>query len=388
MLKEVIATGKNVDLAIESGCEQLGVSREDAQFEIIDLPRKAFFGLKVIPAKVRVYVELPDPKPAPAPKPPKEEAAERTARPPRAPKGDRPEKADKPEKAEKAPRPEKKEKAPKPPKAEEAAEGAAAPAPETLEPIVPTPELEAKAAAAVEYITQVLHAMGNEAVEVTPKFTHNGVSLVLTGADLGVVIGRRGETLDALQYLSGLVANRLEGDYLRVTIDSGNYREKREKTLDDLAHKLATTAVRTGRSYTLEPMNPYERRIIHAAVSRVKGVTSSSIGEEPNRRVVIKPTGAAEGGKGGERRGRGGRGGRGGRDRRDRDRRDRGPRPPKGERAPEERIERAPRNLDDYPIPPREEQPEPKPAPAPAPRVDKPLEEAELGGTLYGKIEL
>ena len=308
MLKEIIATGKNVDLAIDSGCEQLGIAREDAQFEIIDLPRKAFFGLKVVPAKVRVYVELPDPKPAPAPKPPKAEG-ERPARPPRPPKGERPEKG---EKGEKPPRPEKKEKAPKPPKAEPKAdapaEEEAAPAPQPLEPIVPTPELEAKAAAAVEYITQVLHAMGNEAVEVTPKFTHNGVSLVLTGADLGVVIGRRGETLDALQYLSGLVANRLEGDYLRVTIDSGNYREKREKTLDDLAHKLATTAVRTGRSYTLEPMNPYERRIIHAAVSRVKGVTSSSIGEEPNRRVVIKPTAAPEGGKSGERRGRGGRG--------------------------------------------------------------------------------
>ena len=388
MLKEVIATGKSVDQAIDSGCQELGIARDEAQFEIIDLPRKAFFGLKVVPAKVRVYVELPDPKPVQEAKPPKSEA-------PRQPRAPRPPK----EKSEKAPRPEK-EKTPAAPKAPREEKGEEEPIPvpvpqpqEELEPMVPTPELEAKAAAAVAYVTEVLHAMGNDSVEVTPKFTHNGVSLVLTGADLGVVIGRRGETLDALQYLSSLVANRLEGDYLRVTIDSGNYREKREKTLGDLAHKLATTAVRTGRSYTLEPMNPYERRIIHAAVSRVKGATSSSIGEEPNRRVVIKPTVPPEGGsKSGERRSRGGRsrGGRGGRDRDRRgDRRDRGPRPPKGDRAPEERVDRAPRNLDDYPIPPREELPqeEPKPAPA-APKVDKPLEESELGGVLYGKIEL
>ncbi|HIY08508.1 MAG TPA: Jag N-terminal domain-containing protein, partial [Firmicutes bacterium] len=254
MLKEVIATGKSVDQAIDSGCQELGIARDEAQFEIIDLPRKAFFGLKVVPAKVRVYVELPDPKPVQEAKPPKSEA-------PRQPRAPRPPK----EKSEKAPRPEK-EKTPAAPKAPREEKGEEEPIPvpvpqEELEPMVPTPELEAKAAAAVAYVTEVLHAMGNDSVEVTPKFTHNGVSLVLTGADLGVVIGRRGETLDALQYLSGLVANRLEGDYLRVTIDSGNYREKREKTLGDLAHKLATTAVRTGRSYTLEPMNPYERRI-------------------------------------------------------------------------------------------------------------------------------
>ena len=148
-------------------------------------------------------------------------------------------------------------------------------------------------------------------VEVTAKVEENNNAVItLSGEGLGVIIGRRGETLDALQYLTGLVANRADGDYMRVTIDSGNYREKREKTLETLAKKLANNAVKTGRSSTLEPMNPYERRIIHAAVSQVEGALSTSVGEEPNRRVVIssanpkKPRTDGRGkGKGGSRRG-------------------------------------------------------------------------------------
>ena len=179
----------------------------------------------------------------------------------------------------------------------------------------------AAAAAAESSAAVTLFAMGAADAVITPRFTANGVRFTLSGPDLGVVIGRRGETLDALQYLSGLVANRMEGDYLRITIDSGNYREKRERTLEALARKLALQAVRTGKSQTLEPMNPYERRIIHAAVSQVRGATSSSIGEEPNRRVVIKstlPGPRSEGGenrRSGSRGGHGSRGGRGGRGR-------------------------------------------------------------------------
>ena len=147
-----------------------------------------------------------------------------------------------------------------------------------------------KSARAAEYLREVLAAMGFPNVEIDIKEEEQGALLTLSGDGLGVVIGRRGETLDALQYLSGLVANKLEGDYFRITLDSGNYREKREKTLEELAKKLANNAVRTGRSSTLEPMNPYERRIIHAAVQQVPGATSSSIGGEPNRRIVISST--------------------------------------------------------------------------------------------------
>lgn len=149
---------------------------------------------------------------------------------------------------------------------------------------------QTKVERAVEYLQQVLSAMGFSQVEIDVREEENGAVLTLSGEGLGVIIGRRGETLDALQYLAGLVANKIEGDYYRITLDSGNYREKREKTLEALAKKLATNAVKTGKSSTLEPMNPYERRIIHAAVQQVEGATSTSIGDEPNRRIVISST--------------------------------------------------------------------------------------------------
>lgn len=205
-MKEIIATGKTVDLAIEEGCQQLGVPREKAEFEIIDLPKKGLFGLKTYPAKVRVFVK------------------------------------------------------------------------------------EDKAEMAVEYITAILKAMGAQSFSATPSQEGENLHITLQGDDLGFVIGRRGETIDAIQYLTSLAINRLDGDYMRITIDSGNFREKREKTLESLAKRLARNVVRSGRSVTLEPMNPYERRIIHATVSTIEGATSSSIGEEPNRRVVISST--------------------------------------------------------------------------------------------------
>lgn len=147
-----------------------------------------------------------------------------------------------------------------------------------------------KGECAADYLKGILRSMGFEQVEVKVKEDEEGAVLSLEGEDLGVIIGRRGETLDALQYLCSLVANRLEGGYFRISIDIGDYRQKREATLQALAKKLAGQAVRTGKSVSLEPMNPYERRIIHSAVQLVPGATSRSIGEEPNRRVVISST--------------------------------------------------------------------------------------------------
>lgn len=227
-MKECTMTAKTVEEAIELACDRIGLPREEVEIEIIDLPKKGFFGIGAQPAKVRVYQESSD-----------------------------------------------------------------------------------KAEIAVAYIKDILTEIGLPHVEVTAKVEENNNAVItLSGEGLGVIIGRRGETLDALQYLTGLVANRADGDYMRVTIDSGNYREKREKTLETLAKKLANNAVKTGRSSTLEPMNPYERRIIHAAVSQVEGALSTSVGEEPNRRVVIssanpkKPRTDGRGkGKGGSRRG-------------------------------------------------------------------------------------
>ncbi len=139
------------------------------------------------------------------------------------------------------------------------------------------------------YLEQVLEAMGAQAT-VTVKEEENGCVLMIEGDSVGFIIGRRGDTLDALQYLTGLVANRVDNDYYRVTIDIGNYREKREQALRGLARKMASQAARTGRKSSLEPMNPYERRLIHTAVQEIKGATSWSVGSEPNRHVVIGPS--------------------------------------------------------------------------------------------------
>ena len=149
---------------------------------------------------------------------------------------------------------------------------------------------ENKEEMAVEYITAVLKAMGVQDFTAEANRDGENLNITLKGDDLGFVIGRRGETIAAIQYLASLAVNRLDGDYMRITIDSGNFREKREKTLESLARRLARNVVKSGRSMTLEPMNPYERRIIHATVATVEGATSSSIGEEPNRRVVISST--------------------------------------------------------------------------------------------------
>lgn len=143
---------------------------------------------------------------------------------------------------------------------------------------------------AVSFLEELLANMGVEDVTVTAQVEDNVCALTLEGEDLGFIIGRRGETLDAVQYLTSLVANRVEGAFYRVTVNVGNYREKREKTLSGLARKAAIQSAKSGRKTSLEPMNPYERRIIHTAVQKVEGATSYSVGSEPRRHVVIAPS--------------------------------------------------------------------------------------------------
>ena len=145
------------------------------------------------------------------------------------------------------------------------------------------------AQAAADYLKQILEKMGLFQVNIAIEEQEGGVLLSLYGDDIGFVIGHRGETLDALQYLSGLVANHVDDSYYRITLDIGNYREKRKETLEVLGKKMAAKAVKTGRNCSLEPMNPYERRIIHTAVQEVEGAKSWSEGEEMNRHVVIGP---------------------------------------------------------------------------------------------------
>lgn len=142
---------------------------------------------------------------------------------------------------------------------------------------------------AAAYLKKVVSEMGLRDVEVSIQEEENSAMLSLSGEDIGFIIGHRGETLDALQYLAGLVANHVGDGYYRITLDIGNYREKRKETLEVLGRKMAAKALKTGRNCSLEPMNPYERRIIHTAVQEVEGAKSWSEGEDLARHVVIGP---------------------------------------------------------------------------------------------------
>ena len=144
-----------------------------------------------------------------------------------------------------------------------------------------------KIAVAVNYLTDILNAMGLSDVTIKTTRDEEGATLSFEGEGVAVLIGHHGDTLDSLQYLVALACNRIEGDYFRITLDCGDYRDRREETLKALAARLAAKVKKTGRSQLLEPMNPYERRIIHSVVSETPGVFSKSKGEEPNRRVVI-----------------------------------------------------------------------------------------------------
>ena len=163
----------------------------------------------------------------------------------------------------------------------------------------------AKIRRATKYLTRVLELLGCSDFTITPVKKGDLVVLDIEGENLGVVIGRRGETLDALQYLTILAGNRGEENYCRLSIDCCGYREKRREALETLAYKTAKKVLKAGRRVTLEPMNPYERRIIHSKVAEVDGVSSRSIGEEPFRKVVISANeprrggGRRTGGKGG-----------------------------------------------------------------------------------------
>lgn len=147
--------------------------------------------------------------------------------------------------------------------------------------------VEYKAKIATKYLEEILSALGIINLEQEINYRDGYVEIILKATNVGIAIGRRGETLDAIQYLVSLVANRCEGDYVRFIIDSGNFRKKREETLKALANKIARKAIKTGRNTTLEPMNPYERRIIHSVITNIEGVYSKSIGDEPNRKVVV-----------------------------------------------------------------------------------------------------
>ena len=230
MRKELTKEAATVEEAIAEAASELGVSAEQLEVEVVKEPAKKAFGLfGKANAVVKVTYEADD-------------------------------EDDNDDSAPKAPK------------------------------VVPEGDLSAAATAAKNYLASLLDALGAGDTALTVEETEDGCRIDLEGEQEGLIIGRRGETLDALQYLTGLVANRQQKEYYRVTLNVGNYREKREKSLTGLAHKYASAVARTGRRRTLEPMNPYERRIIHTAVQDIEGATSWSEGKEPNRHVIIGPT--------------------------------------------------------------------------------------------------
>ena len=279
MIRTQEATGKTVDEARAKACALLGVQAEDmnVSYEVLEMPQKTgFLGLKLTPARVRVSVEEPD-----APKTPEAPAAEAPAA---APVEEKVEAPAAPAAEETAPAEE--------PKAEEAAPAAeAAPAEEAEEVEVPINiEENSKVKAAVEYLQEVITRMGVNDVTFSAVQKGEATIIRLDGEKLGALIGRRGETMESLSYLASLVANRLEGDYIKLGLDVAGYRDKRESDLTALAQRIGAKVRKTGRSFAMEPMNPYERRIIHSAIGKMEGVRSESKGEGRDRRVVIYST--------------------------------------------------------------------------------------------------
>ena len=289
MIRTQESTGKTVDEARAKACALLGVQADDmnVSYEVLEMPQKTgFLGLKTTPAKVRVSVEEPDAPAAPAKQvEPVAEQPVETAAPVQ----------------ETAPVAE------QAPAVEEPAAETAEEAEEVEVPIVI--EENAKVKAAVDYLREVITLMGVENVTFSAVQKGEATIIRLDGEKLGALIGRRGETMESLSYLASLVANRLEGDYIKLGLDVAGYRDKRESDLTALAQRIGAKVRKTGRSFAMEPMNPYERRIIHSAISKMEGVRSESKGEGRDRRVVIYSTApdAQTENTYGERRGRGGR---------------------------------------------------------------------------------
>ena len=284
MIRKQEATGKTVDEARAKACALLGVQADDlnVSYEVLEMPQKTgFLGLKTTPAKVCVSVEEPDAPAAPAAAPaPAAEAAPVQETAPEVPAAP----VEEPAAPVEAPAAEVEQ-----PAAEQAAPAAAAAADEETEvPIVI--EENAKVKAAVEYLQEVIAKMGVENVTFSAVQKGEATIIRLDGEHLGALIGRRGETMESLSYLASLVANRLEGDYIKLGLDVAGYRDKRESDLTALAQRIGAKVRKTGRSFAMEPMNPYERRIIHSAIGKMEGVRSESKGEGRDRRVVIYST--------------------------------------------------------------------------------------------------
>ena len=296
MEKTIVTSGKTIDLAIEAALTQLGLDRDSVSVQVLQQAKAGFLGFGAQPAKVQVTYEAPDPIPAPqAPKSalgsasrskPKAAAPVKKPEAPKAePKQDAPKPAPKTEapkaeapkqekpaapKAERKPRPERKIEAPKEPKVYAVAEAGSVE--EKIE----------------QFLKGLLENMGSQAVPHAVKGEDNTYHVELVGEDLGFLIGRRGDTLDAIQHLCNYAVNRDVEGRIRINVDAEDYRAKREDSLRKYARKKAQQVLKARRRTTLEPMNAYERHVIHATLQEMENITTYSTGTEPNRRVVIE----------------------------------------------------------------------------------------------------
>ena len=310
MEKNIVVTGKTIDLAIESALSQLGLDRDSVSVLVLQQAKQGFLGFGAQPAKVQVTYEAPDPVPE-APKTALSSASRskpKAAAPVKRPEAPQPEKKPEMPKAEpkaepkpEAPKAEPKPEAPKAPKAERKPEPPKAPKAER-KPEAPKAEPKAEKKpreyvpaepGSVEekietFVKGLLEHMDSKAVPHCFKEESGSYKVDLVGDDLGYLIGRRGDTLDAIQHLTNYAVNRDVEGRIRVNVDAEAYREKREESLRRYARKKAQQVLKARRRTTLEPMNAYERHVIHAALQDMENITTHSTGVEPNRRVVIE----------------------------------------------------------------------------------------------------
>ncbi len=286
MEKSIITTGKTIDIAIESALQQLGMDRDSVSVTVLEQAKAGFLGIGRTDAKVQVTYEAPDEKPA-APRVALSSASRSKPKQPKIekkpePKAEAPKVEKKPEPKVEAPKVEKKPE----PKAEAPKQEKAA------EPKVQRTYAPAAAGSNEEkiesFLKGLLENMGSQAVPHAWQEGEGNYCVDLTGEDLGYLIGRRGETLDAIQHLANYSVNHNLDGHVRINVDAEDYRLKREESLGRYAHKKAQQVLKNRRRTTLEPMNAYERHVIHASLQDMDNITTHSTGSEPNRRVVIE----------------------------------------------------------------------------------------------------
>jgi spoIIIJ-associated protein len=273
MEKTIVTTGKTIDEAIENALTQLGLDRDNVSVQVLAQAKSGFLGIGATPAKVEVTYEAPDPAPKVA------LSSASRSKPKAKPVAKEEPKVEAPKVEAPKPAPKKEEPKERKPKVEKT-------------PVAPKEYTPAAPGSVEEKIEQflkgLLEHMGSAAVPHAWKEEDNTYMVELTGEDLGYLIGRRGDTLDALQHLANYTINRGIEGHIRINVDAECYRQKREDSLRRYAQKKAQQVLKAHRRTTLEPMNAYERHVIHATLQDTDRITTYSVGTEPNRRVVIE----------------------------------------------------------------------------------------------------